>query len=46
MKAYVLGAAALMLAALPAGGQDAPKGDAANGKRIFVSVGCVILWRL
>jgi mono/diheme cytochrome c family protein len=40
MKAYVLGAAALMLAALPAGGQDAPKGDAANGKRVFVAVGC------
>jgi mono/diheme cytochrome c family protein len=41
MKVVVLGAAALLLTAmLPAVAQDAPAGDAANGKRVFVAVGC------
>jgi mono/diheme cytochrome c family protein len=47
MKAYWrFGVSALALAALSAGtfvialAQDAPSGDAANGKRIYLTVGC------
>jgi mono/diheme cytochrome c family protein len=39
LLAAALAAAALSLA-LPAGAQDAPKGDAANGKKVYIGKGC------
>ena len=40
--ALLIGAAALVLGALqPVRAQDAPSGDAANGKRVFLAVGCM-----
>jgi mono/diheme cytochrome c family protein len=45
MKASLIGASLIAAAVAfgavaPAGAQDAPRGDAANGKRVFVTVGC------
>jgi len=36
----LLAGAALACALLPAAAQDAPKGDVANGKRVYLATGC------
>ncbi len=39
-KNLLFGAAIIGALILPARAQDAPAGDAANGKKVFVAVGC------
>jgi mono/diheme cytochrome c family protein len=38
--AFVMGAAACGLIGIAARAQDAPPGDAANGRRVYLAVGC------
>jgi mono/diheme cytochrome c family protein len=39
-KAVLIGAFSVLALTAAARAQDAPKGDAANGKKVFVAVGC------
>jgi mono/diheme cytochrome c family protein len=39
-KAVLIGALSVLALTAAARAQDAPKGDAANGKKVFVAVGC------
>jgi mono/diheme cytochrome c family protein len=39
-KAVLIGAFSVLALTAAAQAQDAPKGDAANGKKVFVAVGC------